>query len=100
MVAEDSVGGGGRGGAEALEGGEAAGEGVDFVGDQRDEYARGSVAAEGGNRVVELGGREVVALEIDAGKTVNLKIEEAAGGHGQVRTPGGGRVLKRASGGR
>jgi hypothetical protein len=47
-----------------------------------------------------LGGREVVALEIDAGKTVNLKIEEAAGGHGQVRTPGGGRVLKRASGGR
>ena len=62
-----------------------AGEGVDVVGDERDKEAGGAVAAEGGDGVVELRAGESVALEIDSAEAVDLKIEEAAGGHGGAR---------------
>jgi hypothetical protein len=48
---------------------------INFIGDERGENSRGTVTPKRGDGVFKLRAREIVALEINATKAVDLKIE-------------------------
>ncbi len=80
VVAGDGIVGEGRPATEGFDVFQPTAEDVDAVGDEGVENATRAVRVERDEGVVKCDGRDVVLLKVDAGKTIDLKVEEIGGG--------------------